>query len=148
MATKAGTVIVTGANGGLGKAIVAQFLADSNSAHYKGLWGVRDPSKATQLKEVLKELPNAAEHELSKIDLSSLASTRASAASINARVVSGELPPIRVLVLNAALQIVTHQSYTDDKLETTFAVNHLATFLLAVLLMESMDKEDGRIVIV
>lgn len=35
-----------------------------------------------------------------------------------------------------------------ERLEMMFAVNHLANFLLALLLLESMDREQGRIVLV
>ena len=148
MSPTKGTYIVTGANGGLGKSIASVFLSSPESASYKALWAVRNTASATALQDTLKNHRNSAEHELVQIDLSTLASIRSAAQDINNRVTSGALPPIRTLVLNAALQFVTGQRFTNDGLESSFAVNYLANFLLAVLLIQSMDKANGRIVIV
>ena len=38
------------------------------------------------------------------------------------------------------------QTFTNDGFESHFAINYLANFLLALLLLPSMDKEKGRIV--
>ena len=149
MSPTLGTFVLTGANGGLGRAIVAQFLSRPESSDYKGLWGVRDPAKAADLLQILNRIPHSAErHPVVKIDIGTLKNVRAAAADINERVASGALPPIRVLVLNAAVQFVTGQMYTDEGLESTFAVNYVANFLLAALLMQSIDKDMGRIVII
>lgn len=37
---------------------------------------------------------------------------------------------------------------TDDGLEMTWHINYLANFLLSLLLLQSMDKKDGRILLV
>jgi NAD(P)-dependent dehydrogenase (short-subunit alcohol dehydrogenase family) len=65
-------------------------------------------------------------------DLGSLASTRALAAALLAR-----YPAIHVLVNNAGVWM-TERTTTPDGLETTFAVNHLAPFLLTNLLLERL----------
>lgn len=65
-------------------------------------------------------------------DLGSLASTRALAADLLAR-----YPALHVLVNNAGLWM-TERTETADGLETTFAVNHLAPFLLTNLLLERL----------
>ena len=44
------------------------------------------------------------------------------------------------------MQHVNGQTFTDDGLESHFAINYLANFLLVLLLLPSMDKEKGRIV--
>ena len=146
MSPKKGSFIITGCNGGLGKAVVAEFLHSSNASSYKGQFAVRNPSTATSLQAVLAASPSAKDHEVTAMDLGNLSSVRKAAKEINDRVKSGEIRPIRALLLNAALQHVSGQTYTDDGLESNFAVNYLANFLLALLLLPSMDKEEGRIV--
>ena len=125
---------------------MADFLQSPNTSSYKGQFAVRNPSTATALQAVLAASPSAKDHEIITMDLSNLSSVRKAAKEINDRVKSGEIPPIRALLLNAGLQHVNGQTYTDDGLESNFAVNYLANFLLALLLLPSMDKEIGRIV--
>ena len=148
MSSQKGSFIVTGCNRGLGKAIVANFLHSPNATSYKGQFAVRNPSTATSLQAILTTSSLAQAHEIIAIDLSNLSSVRKSASDINERVKSGQIPPIRALVLNAAIQHVNGQTFTDDSLESNFAINYLANFLLALLLLPSMDKEKGRIVFV
>lgn len=147
MSTRKGSIVITGCNGGLGKAVVAEFLQSSNATTYKGQFGVRSPSTATALQAILAASPSAKEHEIITLDLSTLSSVRSCAQDINLRVQSGIIPPIRALVLNAALQHVKGQTFTNDGLESNFAVNYLANFLLVLLLLPSMDKEMGRVVL-
>lgn len=146
MSSKKGSFIVTGCNGGLGKAVVADFLRSPNGTSHKGQFAVRKPSTATSLQAVLAESPLTKDHDIITIDLSTLSSVRASAKNVNDRVNSGRIPPIRALLLNAALQHVKGQTFTNDGLESNFAVNYLANFLLVLLLLPSMDKEMGRVV--
>lgn len=126
--------------------MVADFLQSPNATSCKGQFAVRNPSIATSLQSVLAKSPSAKDHEAIAIDLSTLSSVRASAKDVNDRVNSGRLPPIRALLLNAALQHVKGQTFTGDGMESNFAVNYLANFLLVLLLLPSMDKESGRIV--
>ena len=67
---------------------------------------------------------------------------------IQARVSAGEIPPIRALILNAGFQDFGKQSWTDDGLDTTFAANYLGHWLLTLLLLTSIDKEAGRIIVI
>src|SRR6202022_178747 len=141
-----GTVLVTGANGGLGTAFVSQFL--NASTPYFGLFTVRSlagPS-SNSLKNLVSSTnqPNA----IMPLDLGNLASVRAFANDVNEQVASSKIPKIRSLVLNAAAQETRRQTYTTDGLEMTFEVNYLANFLLVLLLLKSMDPDVGRIVIV
>lgn len=104
MASK-GTIIVTGANGGLGSAIVADILGKPDlAANYTGLYTVRKAATATKLNAVLARAPASHKHETLDVDLGSIASVRKTAADINARVARGELPKIRALILNAGYQ--------------------------------------------
>jgi light-dependent protochlorophyllide reductase len=57
------------------------------------------------------------------------------------------IPPLKGLVCNAGVQIVSGNTFTVDGFETTFGVNHLAHFLLVNLLLPQM-AEDSRIVFV
>ncbi|KAF2815332.1 NAD(P)-binding protein [Mytilinidion resinicola] len=148
MANTKGTVLITGANGGLGSAFASQFLASPEASLYTGLFGVRNPATATTLQSILSKSPNGKQHEAVALDISTLASVRAGAKAINDRVSAGALPPIRALILNAAIQHTGGQTFTSEGLEETFAVNYLSNFLLILLLLQSMDKESGRIVII
>jgi len=139
-----GTVIVTGANGGLGSAFVQNLLPTS----YHGIFTVRDLTAHSSgtLKEILTS--TSMSHAIIPLDLGSLAAIRAFAEDINSQVSSGKIPKIRALVLNAGMQTFHGVKYTGDGIETTFAVNYLANFLLVLLLLKSMDPEKGRVIAV
>lgn len=96
---------MTGANGGLGTAIVNQIVRNPDlSSKYKYLYTVRKAATATQLKAALANTTATHQHEIVDLDLSSLDSVRKTAAEINRRVSAGELAPIRALILNAGYQ--------------------------------------------
>ena len=67
-----------------------------------------------------------------KLDLASLASVRSFAATVEKEIAGAK---IDVLILNAALGTAPAGATTEDGFETTFAVNHLAHYLLLRLLM-------------
>ncbi|KAL4730099.1 hypothetical protein ACLX1H_002129 [Fusarium chlamydosporum] len=105
MSSSQGTVLVTGTNGGLGSAIVTKILQKPELAsNYTGLYTVRKAATATRLQKILSAAPKSHKHDVVDMDLSSLASVRATATNINRRVAAGELPPIKVLVLNAGYE--------------------------------------------
>ncbi|KAK2873222.1 hypothetical protein FQN49_002509 [Arthroderma sp. PD_2] len=142
------TILVTGANGTLGSAMVREIVkSPSYSSSYYGLYTVRDLSSASSLRTSLARGSNSSQHDSDVIplDLSRLASVREAAADINSRVSSGAIPPIRALILNAGFQENFTQSSTGDGFDMTFQVNYLGHFLLALLLLGSMDKKEGRI---
>ena len=143
-----GTFVITGANGGLGVATVSRFLASPESKVYRGLFTVRNPATAEAAKKALNDSAHPAQHEIIPLDISTLAGVRSGAEQINRRVTSGELPPISALVLNAAVQDGKGQKFTEDGFESHFGINYLANFLLVLLLLQSMDKDEGRIIIV
>ena len=101
----AGTIIVTGSNGGLGSAIVENILSKPDLAsNYTGVYAVRKAATATKLQAALSKAPPDHKHETIELDLGSLADVRKVAADINARVAKGDLPRIRALILNAGYQ--------------------------------------------
>lgn len=65
-----------------------------------------------------------------------------------ARIASDEIPPIRALILNAGYQDFGKQTSTADGLDTVFAANYLGHWLLTMLLLQSIDKRAGRIVVI
>lgn len=143
-----GTLLLTGANGGIAIGFVKQFLTSHYKTSIKGYYSVRNPSKADALRSVLAASETQGhDYEVAALDMGSFQSVRTAAQDINERVASGSLPPIRALVLNAGVQETT-LNFTDDGIERTFAVNYLHQFLLVLLLLQSMDKEHGRIVVI
>ncbi|KAI0885105.1 NAD(P)-binding protein [Annulohypoxylon maeteangense] len=144
-----GSILVTGSNGGLGSAILERIiLRPSVAQDYYGLYAVRKAETADDAKKALRGAAKAKhQYELVSIDLSSLDSVRKTAADINERVASGKLPPIRALILSAAYQEHFSHSFTKDGFDMTFQATYLSHFLLTLLLLQSMDKEKGRIVI-
>ncbi|KAJ3579983.1 hypothetical protein NPX13_g574 [Xylaria arbuscula] len=152
MATMKGTIVLTGANGGLGT-VLANNIIDAKD--YYGVYTVRDVSSAAALGSILRRhavsLGTARDqppvHEMVALDLRKPSSVREAAATINAKVESGAIPRIRALILNAGLRETHSQTWTDEGLDTTFASNYLGHWLLTLLLLKSMDKESGRVVV-
>lgn len=71
-----GTVIVTGANGGLGSAIVKQLASDPNLSSYYNIYTVRDATKVS-------ESTSDSTHEFVSLDLIDLENVREVAKVIN-----------------------------------------------------------------
>ncbi|OTA56033.1 putative short-chain dehydrogenase [Hypoxylon sp. EC38] len=80
--------------------------------------------------------------------LYTLGDIRQVAEGINARVSTSEIPPIRALILNAGINDFGNQYWTEDGFDSIFASNYLGHWLLTVLLLKSMDKEAGRIIVI
>lgn len=116
------------------------------AANYHGLYTIRNPQRATSVQKVLQ---GAGDHsyDLVPLDLGGLASVRAAAADVNRRVAAGSLPPIRALVLNAGWQEYTTQTWTADGFDQAFQANYLSHFLLTLLLLQSVDRKHGRVVV-
>ncbi|KAI1941691.1 hypothetical protein LOZ57_005480 [Ophidiomyces ophidiicola] len=149
-----GTIILTGASGALGQELAKQLLLRPQS--YTFLFPVRSRQNAhAQKLQQLLDTHGTGVHTTSmpEVDLASFASIRAFVSDVNSKVSTGEIPPIRALILNAAfffqrsgLQFTEQQTKNQPPFEMHFAVNHLANVLLTLLLLESMDPQHGRIV--
>ncbi|KAK8043457.1 Short-chain dehydrogenase TIC 32- chloroplastic [Apiospora rasikravindrae] len=150
MVASKGSVVLTGASGSLGRAIVSGMLASAEFSTYHGIYTVRDTSTATALRNILqpKTPSHSHKHDVMALDLSIQASVRDFATNLNAAVAAGDVPPIRVLILNAGWEEFTTQTWTDDGFDMTFMANYLGHWLLTMLLIQSMDRESGKIVVV
>lgn len=104
MSPKNGTILLTGANGALGTAIVSRILQRPDLASNQTIYTVRKASSAPQLSKALSRAPSAHVHQTLDLDLGSLASVHKLAANVNEQVASGKIPPIRALILNAGYQ--------------------------------------------
>lgn len=146
MASK-GSIVVTGANGGLGCAIVHKIAGIQKFSAHHGIYTVRNLAKATSLQSILKA-SKSHPHEILELELSNMSKVRETAANINAKVAGGEIPRIQALILNAGYREPQGQTQNDDGLDIAFASNYLGHWLLALLLLQSMDTEFGRVVII
>jgi NAD(P)-dependent dehydrogenase (short-subunit alcohol dehydrogenase family) len=128
--------LVTGANRGIGLATSIE-LARAG-AHV--VLVCRDPARARAAVDMVRQA-GAGTAEAMLADLSSQASIRQLADAFRKRHDS-----LDVLVNNAAM-VSEHRRVTVDGRELTFAVNHLAYFLLTRLLIDLINAaEDGVVV--
>ena len=124
------TLVMTGATSGIGAYALAHLMARAGT---RAIIGAR-PSSTRPALDGVQVLP---------LDLSSLSAVREFAATALARL-DGE--PIDMLVLNAGAQFLNTSARSADGFELAFAVNHLAHYLLARLLLPAV-AQGGRIVL-
>jgi NAD(P)-dependent dehydrogenase (short-subunit alcohol dehydrogenase family) len=121
-------LVMTGATSGIGAQAIKQLAAVPGTMVITGARGTG------------RTVPAA---EVFPLDLASLASVRAFAEAVKQRL--GDVK-IEMLVLNAGAQYRHGSQRSAEGFEATFAVNHLAHYLLARLLLSSM-AEGARLVI-
>ncbi|KAI1869779.1 uncharacterized protein JN550_005760 [Neoarthrinium moseri] len=148
MAASKGTILMTGANGGLGVALVSHITASPELSAYHCIYTVRNVDAAAALKSALANAPTSHSHEIVALDMAKLSGVRDLASTIAARVAAGEIPPIRAALLTAGYIEYNTQNWTDEGLDLSFVVNYLGNWLLTLMLLQSMDREAGRIVVV
>lgn len=150
MAASKGTIVLTGANGSLGSAIVSKIVSTPEFAAHHGIYTARDAAAVPALTHALHTTgaSHSHSHDILSLDLADLKSVRDIAATINARVTAADIPPIRALILNAGWQEFNTQTWTKDGFDMTFMVNYLSHWLLTMMLLQSMDRESGRIVVI
>ncbi|WNG80603.1 SDR family NAD(P)-dependent oxidoreductase [Mycobacterium sp. ITM-2016-00316] len=132
------SIIITGANAGLGLECARAVLARDDSWHI--VLAVRD---VTRGEAAVAELGSPDRCTVLACDLASLRSVRAFTAAFAA----AGLPPLHAVVGNAGLQVVSGLQQTEDGVETTFGVNHLGHFALIEGLREHLIPP-ARIVMV
>ncbi|KAF2853762.1 NAD(P)-binding protein [Plenodomus tracheiphilus IPT5] len=149
MESPIGTIFITGANGGLGSALVKRIASSADyTPKYHGFYTVRKVETASALADALASAKPYHKYTKVSLDLSSLAQVRHVAESFNKSVADGSVPRIRALILNAGYQEHAEQSFSSDGFDMSFQCNYLAHFLLTVMLLESMDREHGRIIVI
>lgn len=123
-------VVVTGASSGIGRAAAVELAGRGATVVPVG----RDRKRLDEVADEIRGAnPSGAAEPLSA-DFASLAQVRRLAAELLERHAQ-----IHVLVNNAGL-VAGKRSLTEDGYETTFAVNHLAPFLLTNLLLDRLKS--------
>jgi len=122
--------LVTGATSGIGRA-TAEALARSGATL---IVHGRDERKTREFLAELKAGPDAGDAHMVLADFASLSAVRALADEIRER-----FGALHVLVNNAGV-LTDRRKVSDDGFEWTFAVNHLASFLLSRLLFDLLQE--------
>ena len=132
-------ILVTGANSGVGF-VAARKLAELGAAV---IMVCRNPVRGNSARKQIAKVATGSPPTLLLCDLSSQASIHELASEVHAR-----FSRIDVLLNNAGA-IFARRQMTDDGIEKTFAVNHLAPFLLTNLLLDLVRAAPaGRILTV
>ncbi|XRB03977.1 short chain dehydrogenase [Pycnococcus provasolii] len=153
--SSAGLAVVTGANSGLGRE-VARVLA-SEPANMHVVMACRSTEKANAVADEMRaDDPNAKLYVM-QLDLDNLESVRGFARKLKARTDTGEMPPLRLLVLNAGImppkEIQMKEMENGEQIEQALAVNFAGHHLLAEMLEEQLKTGarvhgDARVVVV
>lgn len=128
--------VVTGGTDGIGKAAAHGLALRGATLFVHG----RDPTKGARAVAELKASSGNPRIEFLQADFASLADVRRLAAEVAQRA-----PRIDVLVNNAG-GVFAKRTLSQDGHELTFAVNHLAPFLLTHLLLDTLKGAPARIV--
>ena len=122
------SVLVTGGTGGIGKATAIGLAALGARVGITG----RDPARTEAAAAGIRATPGSPAVDAFAADLSVQAGVRRLAAQV-----LDTYPRLDVLVNNAG-GFWAHRHVTADGLERTFALNHLAPFLLTSLLLDRL----------
>lgn len=130
-------ILITGATDGIGKQTALE-LAKKNA---KIILHGRNPALLTQTKEEISKITGNNNLDICIANLSSLNQVRTAAEEIKLK-----YDRIDVLINNAGVYLKSFV-LTEDRYETTFAVNHLAHFLLTNLILELLQQRNSSRVI-
>jgi NAD(P)-dependent dehydrogenase (short-subunit alcohol dehydrogenase family) len=129
-------VVITGATSGIGE-VAARQLAGMGA---RIVLVARDPSRAESLLAQLESINAGARHSVHYADLSRLAEMKRVVLEIAAAEAR-----VDVLINNAGAMFSSRR-ITEDNWERTFAVNHMAYFVLTHALRERLTASHARIV--
>lgn len=130
------TFLVTGANSGIGRAMVEALAARGGRV----ILAARSEERTRPVLDGIRARRAAAAVEFLQVDVSSLSSVRRAAETFLA---SGR--PLDVLVNNAGVAGTT--ALSADGFDVTYATNHIGPFLLTSLLLPAIERApQGRIV--
>jgi retinol dehydrogenase 14 len=133
------TVLVTGGTGGIGRATAIGLAALGARVGITG----RDPARTEAAAAGIRAMPGSPAVDAFAADMSVQAGVRRLAAQV-----LDTYPRLDVLVNNVG-GFWAHRHVTADGLERTFALNHLAPFLLTTLLLDRLTSSaPARIVTV
>src|SRR4051812_34382658 len=122
-------VLITGSTDGIGRATARALAAGGMTVIVHG----RSKAKVDATLAALRDELPGAELDGVAFDLGSQAAVRRGAEQILARA-----PALHVLINNAGI-FADERVVTDDGIELTFAVNHVAPFLLTELLLPRLE---------
>jgi NAD(P)-dependent dehydrogenase (short-subunit alcohol dehydrogenase family) len=125
---KGKTIVATGATSGIGEAAVLA-LAGMGA---RIVIIARDETRAKATMQKLEAKAPGLDHRLHLADLSSMAETR----KVGATIAASE-PRIDVLINNAGA-LFSNRRVTPEDLELTFALNHMAYFVLTEMLRDKL----------
>ena len=123
-------ILVTGSTDGIGKQTALELARTGATVLLHG----RSPERGQQALEAVRALSGNSRLDLFIADLSSQKQVRRLAAEVSAK-----YDRLHVLINNAGT-FMPQLTLTEDGLETTFAVNHLAPFLLTRLLLDRLKQ--------
>ena len=124
--------LITGATSGIGKT-TALAIAQADTKHTI-IFNARNQAKGEQIRKELIEASKNKHIYCFEGDFASLASVRKFAEKVNE-----QFPIIDVLLNNAGTWEMEFRE-SEDGIEMNFAVNHLAPFLLTLLLLPNLKK--------
>lgn len=125
--------VITGTTSGIGRIVARELGRDGCTV----VMVCRNAEKAERTRDLIRRETSNPRMEIVLADLSSLADVRRAGEEIIAR-----WPRIDLLVNNAGV-ISADRAMTVDGFEITFAVNHLAPFLLTNLLLGRLESSAG-----
>lgn len=138
--TKQKTIIITGANSGIGKAAAIQLARQGHHI----ILACRNPQKGEAALRDVKAQANSDAAELMIVDMSSQAGIRAMSDNFLDR-----YDTLDILIHNAAIFDITQKEprYTDEGIETVWATNHIGPVLMTECLWPVLvNAPQGRVI--